>query len=66
MPDDDTGLLGLFLRQSAGDAHLESGHGCPSSIARVDAEAKWEGFESCDEDAVRETLLMQLAVCYRL
>jgi hypothetical protein len=24
------------------------------------------GIESCDEDAVRETLLMQLAVCYRL
>jgi hypothetical protein len=50
--DDDTGLLGLFLRQAGGHAYLESGYGCPASVARVDAKAEWEGFESGDEDAV--------------
>ena len=56
VPDDDTGLLGFFLCQAAGHAYFESGYGCPASIARVDAQAEWEGFESCDEYAVRETL----------
>jgi hypothetical protein len=56
MPDGDSRLLRLLLRQAAGDADLEGGRRLPSRISRVDTQTERESLESCNQDAVCETL----------
>jgi hypothetical protein len=56
MSNNDTGFLSLLLRKPTSNADLEGRYGLPAGILGIDAEAEWEGFKSCNEDTICETL----------
>lgn len=58
MSDDDTSLFCFFLVETCRDTDLQSWLRLPFflQILRCETESAGHGFESCDEDAVVETL----------
>jgi len=56
VPDRDTRLLDLLLREASGDAHLECGLELPTFVLAVAVGCGWHTSETGDEHAVGECL----------